>query len=42
MEKFGRQWFDRTRVVYEDTEHYQITRDFLNNRERYFKHLFSE
>lgn len=30
------------RVAYEDTEHFLITRDFLNNRERYFKHLFSE
>ena len=27
-------------VAYEDTEHFQITRDFLGNRERYFKHLF--
>jgi len=27
-------------IKYEDTEHYLITRDFLNNRERYFKHLF--
>jgi predicted ATPase len=30
------------RIAYEDTEHFQITRDFLNNRERYFKHLFSD
>jgi predicted ATPase len=30
------------RVAYEDTEHFQITRDFLNNRERYFKHLFAD
>jgi len=29
-----------TRVVYEDTEHYQITRDFLNCPERFFKTLF--
>jgi predicted ATPase len=27
-------------VGYEDTEHFQITRDFLNGRERFFKHLF--
>lgn len=27
-------------VAYEDTEHFQITRDFLNGRERFFKHLF--
>lgn len=27
------------RVAYEDTEHFQITRDFLANRERYLKHL---
>ena len=27
-------------IRYEDTEHYTLTRDFLNNRERYFKHLF--
>ena len=25
---------------YEDTEHYLITRDFLNNRERFFRRLF--
>ena len=30
------------RLAYEDTEHYQLTRDFLNGRERYFKHLFRE
>jgi predicted ATPase len=30
------------RVAYEETDHYQITKDFLGNRERYFKHLFSE
>jgi predicted ATPase len=28
------------RVAYEDTEHYLITRDFLNAPERYFKRLF--
>jgi predicted ATPase len=28
------------RVAYEDTEHYKITRDFLNSPERYFKTLF--
>lgn len=28
------------RVAYEDTEHYRITRDFLNSPERYFKTLF--
>lgn len=28
------------RVAYEDTEHYRITRDFLNSPERYFKRLF--
>ncbi len=28
------------RVAYEDTEHYRITRDFLNSPERYFKSLF--
>ena len=27
-------------VDYEDTDHYQLTRDFLNHRERYFRHLF--
>ncbi len=27
------------RVSYQDTEHYQITRDFLNDRDRYFRHL---
>jgi predicted ATPase len=30
------------RVAYEETDHYQITKDFLGNRERYFKHLFAE
>jgi predicted ATPase len=27
-------------VAFRDTEHYRITRDFLNGPERYFKHLF--
>ena len=26
---------------YEDTEHFQLTRDFLSGRERFFKHLFA-
>jgi len=30
------------RVEYEDTEHYRITRDFLNNRAQFFRHLFAE
>jgi predicted ATPase len=30
------------RVAYEDTEHYKITRDFLNSPERFFKTLFGE
>jgi predicted ATPase len=30
------------RVAYEETEHFQITRDFLNGRERFFRHLFAE
>jgi hypothetical protein len=30
------------RVAYEETDHYQVTKDFLDNRERYFKHLFRE
>ena len=29
-------------IAYEDTEHYQITKDFLMARERYFKHLFGD
>jgi predicted ATPase len=29
-------------VAYRDTEHYRVTRDFLNAPERYFKHLFRE
>ncbi len=27
-------------ISYRDTEHYIVTRDFLNSPERYFKHLF--
>ena len=27
-------------IAYRETEHYLITRDFLNSPERYFKHLF--
>jgi predicted ATPase len=30
------------RVAYQDTEHYRITRDFLNSPERYFKSLFGK
>jgi predicted ATPase len=30
------------RVAYEDTEHYKITRDFLDSPERFFKTLFGE
>ncbi|NYT18939.1 MAG: AAA family ATPase [Methanosarcinales archaeon] len=29
-----------TEVEYEDTDHYNITKDFLNARERYFRELF--
>ncbi|MBM4783950.1 MAG: hypothetical protein GQE15_40280, partial [Archangiaceae bacterium] len=29
-------------VTYEETEHYQLTRDFLMNRERYLARLFTE
>ena len=29
-------------VEYEETEHYRLTRDFLNSRESYFKHLFRD
>ncbi len=29
------------RVDYEETDHFLITRDFLSNRESYFKHLFA-
>ncbi|MDQ3299667.1 MAG: AAA family ATPase [Myxococcota bacterium] len=30
------------KVAYEETEHFQITRDFLNGRDRFFRHLFTE
>jgi predicted ATPase len=30
------------KIDYEDTEHFRITRDFLANRERFFKHLFRD
>jgi hypothetical protein len=26
-------------IAYRETEHYRVTRDFLNSPERYFKHL---
>jgi len=29
-------------IAYRDSEHYLVTRDFLNAPERYFKHLFRE
>jgi predicted ATPase len=29
-------------IRYHDTEHYRLTRDFLNAPERYFKHLFDD
>lgn len=29
-------------IVYQDTEHYQLTRAFLDAPERYFRHLFSD
>ena len=29
-------------IAYEATEHFQITRDFLAGRERFFKHLFAD
>ena len=29
-------------IEYEDTEHYSLTRDFLNHRDRYFNMLFSD
>ncbi|BBB47143.1 AAA family ATPase [Pelolinea submarina] len=31
-----------TKVIYEETEHYQITKDFLMNPGLYHKHLFSK
>ena len=29
-------------VAYEETDHFQITRDFLNAPERYYRHLLEE
>ncbi|KQX48236.1 MULTISPECIES: AAA family ATPase [unclassified Paenibacillus] len=29
-------------IAYEDTDHFTLTRDFLNHRERYFRALFEE
>jgi predicted ATPase len=29
-------------IAYRETEHYRVTRDFLNAPERYFKHLFDD
>ena len=29
-------------IPYEDTEHYQLTRDFLTNPARFFRFLFSD
>lgn len=29
-------------IEYKDTEHYQLTRDFLNNPRRYFRYLFAD
>ncbi|OPH58730.1 AAA family ATPase [Paenibacillus ferrarius] len=29
-------------IQYEDTDHFNLTRDFLNHRERYFRALFAE
>lgn len=31
-----------TRVPYEETEHYRITRGFLEDREEYLRHLFTD
>jgi predicted ATPase len=31
-----------TRVDYEETEQYQLTRSFLEDRERFFRHLFED
>ena len=28
-------------LAYEDTEQYQLTRSFLEDRERFFRHLFA-
>ena len=30
------------KIEYEETEHYQLTRDFLNNRQVYLEHLLTE
>jgi len=38
-------WFDGSglqEIPYRETEHYRITRGFLENPERYLRHLFSE
>jgi predicted ATPase len=29
-------------ISYRETDHYQLTRDFLNSPDRYFKHLFAD
>ena len=29
-----------SRISYEETEHYQLTKNFMENPERYFRHLF--
>ncbi|MDQ3243450.1 MAG: AAA family ATPase, partial [Gemmatimonadota bacterium] len=29
-------------VAYQDTSHYQLTRDFLNAADRYFRHLLND
>jgi predicted ATPase len=31
-----------SKIEYEETEHFRITRDFLANRDRFFKHLFRD
>lgn len=31
-----------TKIAYEDTDHYQLTKNFLNNPARYLNHLFEE
>ena len=33
---------DIQETSYKETEHYSLTRDFLNAPERYFKHLFND
>lgn len=30
------------KVAYEDTEHFRVTKDFLNGREAFFRHLFTD